>query len=105
MDQHESFSPPKKIRKGLPQPISTEILQERNADEWSRIELVHKNVNEDDGDNETNLDECALQIALEAEIELLAHAPIPSVKEEILKGITMHKSLRLKHYFHKHLFD
>ena len=93
MDQHESFPAPNKIQKGLPQQKSIEVLKEENDNEWRRIETVHNNANLSDGDNETNLDQHALQIALEAEIELLANAPTPSVKDAILDGITMHKSL------------
>ena len=82
------------LQKNIPQAPSIESIRAENDEIWQRIRRVHSRVEAEDGSDDTNnIDQYALQIALESEIELQKNVPIPSAREAVSEGIRMHASL------------
>ena len=97
MSKRHSDRTPKPCKK-LPTPPSIEDLRVDNVKRWRQIEQLHESTNASPIDevsrhDDEGLSAHPLEIALEAEIELLANTPIPSVLESLSEAISLHETL------------
>jgi len=97
MSKRRSDKAPKSCTSFPPVP-PIEKLRADNENTWSQIEQLHKSTNSSPNDevslhDDESLTAHPLEIALEAEIELLANTPFPSVLETLSEAVALHGTL------------